>query len=56
MRQIIPENIKKLADMQMPYAEYKKGVGVVMRSDTPPEVLKAREEYLSWMRTHSSRE
>ncbi len=53
MRAIVPNRIKKLADIQMPYIYFNEEHDTVeLRSDAPNEVVKAREEYLKWWEQH----
>lgn len=55
MRVIVPEKIKSLADMQMPYMYYNDEHDTVeLRPDAPPEVIKAREEYLNWWKQYKN--
>ena len=55
MRVIVPDRIKSLADMQMPYMYFNEEHDAVeLRPDAPAEVVKAREEYLKWWRHHKA--
>ena len=55
MRVIVPDRIKKLADMQMPYIYFNKEHGTVeLHADAPAELVKAREEYLAWWKQYES--
>jgi len=53
MRVIVPDKIKRLADIQMPYMFFNEEHDAVeLRSDAPKEVIEAREEYLQWWKQH----
>ena len=55
MRVIVPDRIKKLADMQMPYMYFNEEHDTVeLRADAPAEIVKAREEYLAWWKQYTS--
>lgn len=53
MRVIVPDKIKRLADIQMPYMFFNEEHDAVeLRSDAPKEVIEAREKYLQWWKQH----
>lgn len=53
MRVIVPDGIKILADMQMPYMFFNEEHDAVeLRPDAPKEVVEARKEYLQWWKQH----
>ena len=55
MRVIVPDRIKKLADMQLPYIYFNEEHDTVeLRADAPTEVVKAREEYLVWWKQYKN--
>ena len=49
----MPDKIKRLADIQMPYMFFNEEHDAVeLRSDAPKEVIEEREEYLQWWKQH----
>lgn len=55
MRVKVPNKIKELADIQMPYVYFNKEHDTVeLRPDAPYEAVKAREEYLKWWEQHKN--
>lgn len=53
MRQIIPEEINKMLNRQAPYLYFVKGKGMVLKPDTPKEIVEERELTLKWFDEHS---
>ena len=55
MRVIVPDRIKNLAEIQMPYMYFNEEHDAVeLRPDAPIEVVKAREEYLKWWKQYKN--
>ena len=52
MRQIIPEDIKKMLYEQAPYLHYVEGEGTVLVPDAPPHIVKLREITRKWFDDH----
>lgn len=53
MRQIIPKEISEMIELQAPYLKYVKGEGMVLRDDTPADIVIMRERVLNWFSDHS---
>ena len=51
MRVIIPDEIKRLIDIQRPFLVFD-GKGFVLKEDAPAEVVKAREITQKWSSEH----
>ena len=56
MRIIVPDEIKKLAELQLPYMYYdEKKQMMELRSDAPSHIVEAREKYLDWWKQHQNK-
>ena len=50
MRVMIPERIKKLAELIKPYMEFDpQKKGFFLKEDAPNEIIAAQKEYHEWM-------
>lgn len=56
MRVIIPERIKKLANLIKPYMEFNtQKRGFFLKDDAPEEIVAAQKEYHEWMDKNCAR-